>query len=130
MNARAARMSAVFGFALLLAAIAPRAQAQQLRAWLDRDHVALGETATLNIEVDGATLAEPDYAPLLNDFRVSGNTSSRSMESDASGTRVRTLYAVALQPRREGTIPVPALSAKPAMMTASAPSASRTIATT
>ncbi len=110
MNARAARRSTVFVFALLLAAIAPRAQAQQLRAWLDRDHIALGETATLNIEVDGATLAEPDYAPLLNDFRVSGNTSSRSMESDASGTRVRTLYAVALQPRREGTIPVPALS--------------------
>ena len=110
MNARAARMFATTAFALLLGAIAPRAQAQQLRAWLDRDHVALGETATLNIEVEGATLAEPDYAPLLNDFRVSGNTSSRSMESDASGTRARTLYAVALQPRREGTIPVPALS--------------------
>lgn len=110
MNARAARLSAIAAFALLLAAVAPRVHAQQLRAWLDRDHVALGETATLNIEVDGATLAEPDYAPLLNDFQVSGNTSSRSMESDASGTRVRTLYAVALQPRREGTIPVPALS--------------------
>lgn len=109
MNARPARLSVIAAFALLLAAIAPRVQAQQLRAWLDRDHVALGETATLNIEVDGATLAEPDYAPLLNDFTVSGNTSSRSMESDASGTRVRTLYAVALQPRRAGTIPVPAL---------------------
>lgn len=110
MSARTARVFAAVAFALLLAAVAPRAQAQQLRAWLDRDHVALGETATLNIEVDGATLAEPDYAPLLNDFRVSGNTSSRSMESDASGTRVRTLYAVALQPRREGTLPVPGLS--------------------
>lgn len=109
MNARAARLSLVAASALLLAAIMPCAQAQQLRAWLDRDHIALGETATLNIEVAGATLAEPDYAPLLNDFTVSGNTSSRSMESDASGTRVRTLYAVALQPRRAGTIPVPAL---------------------
>lgn len=110
MNARAARLFLVAASALLLAAIAPRAQAQQVRAWLDRDHIALGETATLNIEVAGATLAEPDYAPLLNDFTVSGNTSSRSMESDAAGTRARTLYAVALQPRREGTIPVPALS--------------------
>lgn len=110
MNERAARVLAAVAFLLLLAAAAPRAQAQQLRAWLDRDHVALGETATLNIEVGGATLAEPDYAPLLNDFRVSGNTSSRSMESDASGTRVRTLYAVALQPRREGTLAVPGLS--------------------
>jgi hypothetical protein len=110
MSARAARMSAIAAFALLLAVVAPRAHAQQLRAWLDRDHVALGETATLNIEVEGATFAEPDYSPLLNDFEVSGNTSSRSMASDASGTRVRTLYAVALQPRRAGTIPVPALA--------------------
>lgn len=110
MNARAVRLAvAAFAFAWLLAA-APRAEAQSLRAWLDRDRIALGETATLNIEVDGATTAEPDYAPLLGDFEVTGNTSSRSLETGTSGTRVRTLYAVALQPRREGLIGIPSLA--------------------
>ena len=57
MNARAARF-AVLALAWLLAA-APVAHAQSLRAWLDRDRIALGETATLNIEIDGAATAEP-----------------------------------------------------------------------
>jgi hypothetical protein len=104
----AARALAAFALALLLAAPA-LAQALQLRAWLDRDRIALGETATLQIEVDGAIDAEPDYSPLLGDFTVTGNTSSRSMESDMSGTRVRTLYAVTLQPRRAGVLDIPAL---------------------
>ena len=89
MSARAARMSAIAAFALLLAAVAPRVQAQQLRAWLDRDHIALGETATLNIEVEGATFAEPDYSPLLNDFEVSGNTSRSICWVPSAGTSIR-----------------------------------------
>jgi hypothetical protein len=66
MNARAARVAlAAFALLLVVAAGASRAQAQSqsLRAWLDRDRVALGETATLNIEVDGRDAAEPDYSP-------------------------------------------------------------------
>lgn len=112
MNARAARVVfAAFGLLLAVASVAaPRAQAQSLRAWLDRDRVALGETATLNIEIDGRDAAEPDYSPLLGDFEVTGNTSSRSLVSDASGTRMQTLYAVALQPRREGLLEIPALA--------------------
>lgn len=111
MNARAARF-ALAALALLLLLAAPRAPAQSLRAWLDRDRIALGETTSLNVEVDGAGAAtgEPDWSPLLGDFEVTGNTSSRSIVSDASGTRVRTLYTVALQPRREGLLEVPALA--------------------
>lgn len=111
MNARAARA----GFALsLLAALwlaaVPCAHAQAVRAWLDRDRIALGETTTLHIEVDGAADAEPDYAPLLRDFVLSGRSSSRSLLSDASGTRVHAVYAVELEPRRVGTLAVPALA--------------------
>jgi hypothetical protein len=98
--------------ALLLSALsllAPPAQAQQLRAWLDRDRIALGETATLNIEIEQADADAPDYSPLLGEFRLSGNTSSRSFESINGVSRVRTLFAVALQPRREGVIGIPGL---------------------
>ncbi|MGN6111887.1 MAG: BatD family protein, partial [Luteimonas sp.] len=127
MNARAARFAFV-ALAWLLAA-APVAHAQSLRAWLDRDRIALGETATLNIEIDGAATAEPDYSPLLGDFEVTGNTSSRSVVSDAAGTRMRTRYAVDLQPRREGVLDVPALAVgarrtQPLSLAVTAPSAS------
>jgi hypothetical protein len=81
----------------------------QTRAWLDRDQVALGETATLNIETDQATTASPDYTPLQGDFSVSGNTSSRQVEIVNGRTSARMLFAVALQPRREGLLTVPAL---------------------
>ena len=60
-------------------AAAPGAQAQT-RAWLDRDQIALGETVTLNIETDAGAGA-PDYAPLRGDFDLSGQTSSRQLES-------------------------------------------------
>jgi hypothetical protein len=131
MNARAARVAfAAFALLLVVAAGASRAQAQSqsLRAWLDRDRVALGETATLNIEVDGRDAAEPDYSPLLGDFEVTGNTSSRSLVTDMSGTRMQTLYAVALQPRREGLLEIPALAVggrrtPPLSLTVTAPAA-------
>jgi hypothetical protein len=106
------RRSPAFAMALLLSALwllAPPAQAQQLRSWLDRDRIALGETATLNIEIELADADAPDYSPLLGEFRLSGNTSSRSFESVNGVSRARTLFAVALQPRREGVIGIPGL---------------------
>ena len=80
----------------------------QTRAWLDRDRIATGETATLNIETDQLG-ASPQYAPLERDFIVSGNTSNRQVQSTGGRTTVRTLFAVALQPRRDGVIGIPAL---------------------
>ncbi|WP_149196265.1 BatD family protein [Luteimonas suaedae] len=81
----------------------------QTRAWLDRDRVELGETATLNIETDQAGVDAPDWSPLDRDFAVSGHTSSRRIESVNGRTQARVLFAVALQPRREGLVTVPAL---------------------
>lgn len=96
---------------LLLAwLLAAPAHAQQVRAWLDRDRVALGETATLNIEVEDATAQPPDYAPLQRDFDLSGHTSRRSYERVNGRSVARSLFAVALQPRREGVIGIPPLS--------------------
>ena len=66
MKPRAASF-AVAVAALLLVLVAPGARAQALRAWLNRDHIALGETTTLNVEVDGAGADAPDWSPLLGD---------------------------------------------------------------
>ncbi|QDH69179.1 BatD family protein [Marilutibacter alkalisoli] len=85
---------------LLLGLLAGHAGAAT-RAWLDRDRIALGETVTLNIETDATASASPDYAPLETEFGLSGHTSRR-------GNR-RSLFAVALKPRRDGVLTVPAI---------------------
>ena len=74
--------------------------AAQPRAWLDRDRIAEGETVTLNIQTVAATA--PDYTPLQREFTISGNSSRRQFEMVNGRSSTRTLYAVALQPRRDG----------------------------
>lgn len=95
-------------FLLLSSLLVPAAQAET-RAWLDRDVIQAGETATLNVETDQPGVAAPDWSPLEAGFEVSGHTSSRRVEMVNGDTRVRSLFAVALRPRREGAIEVPAL---------------------
>ncbi|MET4616111.1 hypothetical protein ABIA71_001686 [Stenotrophomonas sp. 2619] len=79
----------------------------QTRAWLDREQISDGDTVTLNIESDAG--GTPDYTPLRADFELSGQTSSRQMQWGTGGTSARNLYAVALSPRRTGTLQIPAL---------------------
>lgn len=86
----------------------PTAHAET-RAWLDRDRIELGETATLNVETDQAGAQPPDYDALLPDFVVSNHSSSRSYQVANGQRRARVLFAVALEPRREGVWTVPAL---------------------
>ena len=93
---------------LLLAACLAPAQAAT-RAWLDRERIEAGETTTLNIETDQADAQMPDFAALVPDFVLSGHSSHRSPGAVNGGQRARVLFAVALQPRREGVLTVPAL---------------------
>nr|WP_255784074.1 BatD family protein [Lysobacter chinensis] len=90
---------------VLLATVLDAAAAT--RAWLDRDRIELGETVTLNVETDALT-ASPDYAPLRADFDVSGHSSRRGMAMGSQGG-ARSLFAVALRPRRDGVLTVPSL---------------------
>lgn len=99
----------LIGAWLLLSMISLGASAQT-RAWLDRDSIAAGETVTLNIETTSAVSVSPDYTPLQRDFFLTGHTSRREYELVNGRSRARTLYAVALQPRREGLITIPPLS--------------------
>lgn len=81
-----------------------------VRAWLDRDVIGMGETVTLNIELQGATGAQPDLSPLDADFERLGVSSSAQV-SIVNGARTASrLFAVALSPKREGLLPIPALS--------------------
>ncbi len=101
-------MSRMVVRALLLLALSMQlaVASAQTRAWLDRDRIALGETTTLNIETDQALASSPDYSALMGDFQVSGNTSSRQFEMVNGVVHSHVLFAVALQPRREGLIAI------------------------
>ena len=106
---RRATITFVLALFALLPLFAPPAHAQQVRAWLDRDQISLGETATLNIEVEGTATEGPDYSPLLGDFHLAGHTSRRSFAEVNGVARARTLFGVQLQPRQQGTLAVPRL---------------------
>jgi hypothetical protein len=81
----------------------------EVRAWLDRDTAALGETVTLNVEVDGVLASAPELAPLAANFRVGATSSSAQMSVVNGRTLAKTLWAVVLEPREAGVLGVPAL---------------------
>ncbi len=87
------------------------ARAADVRAWLDRNSMQLGETVTLNIEASGTTSApEPDFSALQGDFNLSGTQSSSSVNIVNGQSSSKLLWAVALEPKRAGTFTIPPLS--------------------
>ena len=99
------RLTWLLAIAWLLCATTATAQ---VRAWLDRSAVSLGETVTLNVE--GGSAGEPDFSVLETDFRIV-HRSTNSHVQIINGAMARTnLWAVALEPRREGVIGIPALT--------------------
>lgn len=94
---------------LLLVAVACAAGGT-VRAFLDRDHAQLGDTVTLNVQVDDAADVDaPDVSALARDFKVLGTSRSTSIRIDNGKRTQRTLWAVSLQPRHTGTLTVPPL---------------------
>ncbi|MDR7192207.1 BatD family protein [Luteimonas terrae] len=106
-RSKGARSAAWIVAVLALSCVIGAAHAQT-RAWLDRDRIAFGETTTLNVETEGAG-ETPDWAPLARDFEVSGHTSRREVGLSGGRRVSRSLFGVALRPRREGVLTVPAL---------------------
>ncbi|TCV96005.1 oxygen tolerance protein BatD [Luteibacter rhizovicinus] len=98
-------------FALICAPYLALAQAPGVRASLDRTDVGVGETVTLNIEADASVdIDSPDLTPLGTDFVVLGTQVSRSLSVVNGQRRARAVLGIALRPRHEGHITVPALT--------------------
>lgn len=97
--------------ALMLLLACCGAHAAQVRAWLDRTAMQLGETVTLNVEVsDDASASKPDFSALEGDFNLSGTQSSSSINISNGQSSSTLLWAVALEPKRAGVLTIPALS--------------------
>lgn len=82
------------------------ARAADVRAWLDRDAIQLGETVTLNVESSGAATLQPDFAPLEKDFNLLGTQSSRQVTVSNGVRTAKTLWAVGLEPKHAGTFTI------------------------
>ncbi|HXE66279.1 MAG TPA: BatD family protein [Rhodanobacteraceae bacterium] len=93
---------------IVLLLLAPLAQAATVHAFLDRSHVSLGDTVTLNIQSTDS-LGTPELTPLQQDFQVLGTSNSSSVQI-VNGTTTRTVQlGIALKPLHAGTITIPPL---------------------
>ncbi len=87
------------------------AHAVDVQASLDRTSVQLGETVTLNVRVAAAANGAdaPDFSVLDQDFEVLGSSQNRSVSIVNGARRSELTFGVALRPRHEGMLQIPAL---------------------
>jgi hypothetical protein len=96
----------IAGAALFVSLLAFADDKAGVRAWLDRDSMHLGETVTLNVEADGSASGQPDFSALAADFNVLGTQSSQQVSIVNGARSAKTLWAVGLEPKREGSITI------------------------
>lgn len=98
--------------AFVLGCLTPLAWAQDAApvASLDRSKIGVGETVTLNIEIGDQTTDSPDLSPLTPDFVVLGTSTNHTLSIINGKRESKTILGVALRPRREGHLTIPALS--------------------
>ena len=94
---------------ILLLLTAGRAESAA-RAFLDRNTITMGETVTLNIEIDSMSGSQPDLSPLSASFRLLGTSNSSQLQSLNGSQSASQLWAVALEPLAAGIIGIPPLS--------------------
>ncbi len=81
-----------------------------VRAWLDVNRVAPGDTLQLTLEDSSQTNTQPDLTPLQRDFDVLGTSTSRSVQITNGNTSATTQFIVTLSPKATGHLKIPALS--------------------
>jgi hypothetical protein len=97
-------------FALALSALGAWTHAgATLTASVDRDHLSDGESLQLRLQSDGSGSAEPDLAPLANDFDVVGRSSSRSVQVINGAVSSQRQLILTLLPKHAGQVVVPPL---------------------
>lgn len=94
----------------LLCLCLPALAAADLKASLDRDTLYEGETVLLTLEADGR-FPELDFGVLTQDFLIAGNQRSSEVRWVNGQQSVREVRVIQLEPKRTGTLTIPALKA-------------------
>jgi hypothetical protein len=105
MTVRGFMHASIFTACLLAAGSAECA----VRAWVDNSAVPSGENIQLNLEHDGQTSAEPDLAPLKQDFDVLGSSRSSRIQIINGSTTASVRLTLSLSPKHSGALRIPAL---------------------
>jgi hypothetical protein len=99
---------AVCSLLLLLLSALPAAAGAAVSASVDRDRVTLSESFHLEIRADGSLSgADPDLAPLAQDFEVLGTNRSASFTIGSGGNESSTSWQIELMAKREGRLTIP-----------------------
>jgi hypothetical protein len=81
-----------------------------VRAWLDSNDAAPGDTIVLTLEHEGQVSDRPDLMPLQRDFEILDSNTSTSIEIVDGRASARTQVTVSLSPRHAGRLTVPPIS--------------------
>jgi len=101
------------GYWLLALLLIPAlGHAATVQATLDRSSVQLGDTVTLNLRIDGdaGNIGAPDLSALDKDFEILGTSQNSSLSVVNDTTTSELTFGVALRPRHEGLLQIPALT--------------------
>lgn len=80
----------------------------EITSRLSRETIFSGETVTLMIEATGSPRGlEPDYSVLAGDFLLGDTTTSSQLSVINDQRKLRTQWAIELEPKTEGTITIP-----------------------
>jgi hypothetical protein len=81
-----------------------------VQASVDRDHIQLGDSLTLTLDVSGASSGvSADLSPLQKDFNVLGRSTSVSQSWVNGRVSATSSISISLRPLHAGTLTIPAL---------------------
>ncbi len=101
------RLALATGLALVMASGPAHAA---VKAWLDSNQVAPGDSVRLTLEYEGQTNSAPDLSPLERDFDVLGSSRTTTFEMLNGSTSTKTQIEVTLSPRHAGRLTLPSIS--------------------
>jgi hypothetical protein len=99
----------ISALALAVLLALPSAEAATLTAHLDRNSISTGDTVTLAIELPANASAQPDLAPLRQDFDILGTGSSSQMQVINGNSSQSNQLNITLAPHGKGNLTIPAL---------------------
>ena len=103
-------MRRILGWTLVTLALLGGTADAAVRAWLDNNHIGAGDTVQLTLQRDGQTSAQPDLAPLKQDFDVISVGSSSNVQIVNGAVSSQTQAEVTLSPKHAGQLTVPAIT--------------------
>jgi hypothetical protein len=100
----------LFALSLALALAASLPAQAALRAWVDNQQVAQGDTVRLTLSHDGQTNTRPDLAPLRQDFDIVGTSTSSQVQIINGKVSSVTELELSLAPKHGGQLTIPPIT--------------------